>query len=472
MDKFHILHKITDMKRFENVLMLPVMLGVLFLVFFIEAGAQQGFGPCNTDYMQVIGEGENADLDSFSYDALYRLAAAYEAMRRDREALGILDMAYLRDSTQNYLLSDLARVSLSLGRAGDAASYLERAVGRDTSDIYIILQLADTYYAGERYADASGVYAYLLERDPTNPRLWYQSAQCLRALGMEDAALAGYILAMKYNPENKVIALRYLSLVMASVNIGELIPSAVAVCDTALKYNEGDASLLRVKGQLDFRLKDYAAADSVFGVLLAKGDSSFITLKYGGLSGQLLGRRDRAADLLGKAYLIDSADFTVVVSLASAYSGLKRFSESELLLAKADTLLMPKKENIYSLTVGRGNLYYSMGDIDRACEYYYKVYLMNPDDMEPLAFIARLRPSWNMATEAGRQKKLFLVYTLLEACFAKGLPVPSSSSHRTELGHYIDDAFFKGDGYLPMVSPLGERAAVSIGTLRDLHQKL
>ena len=64
----------------------------------------------------------------------------------------------------------------------------------------------------------------------------------------------------------------------------DYILEGVAICDTALIYNPGNRQLLRSKALGLYMAKQFAQADSIYSGLLADGDSTYLTLKYGGAS--------------------------------------------------------------------------------------------------------------------------------------------------------------------------------------------
>lgn len=121
------------------------------------------------------------------------------------------------------------------------------------------------------------------------------------------SATTAYFQAYNLNRENAGLAVALVnSLYRMGASSPDYISEGIAICDTALFYNPGNRQLLRSKGLGLYIVKQFVQADSVYSSLLADGDSTYLTLKYGGASKYYAGLYMPSVDILDMAYEQDT----------------------------------------------------------------------------------------------------------------------------------------------------------------------
>ncbi len=117
----------------------------------------------------------------------------------------------------------------------------------------------------------------------------------------------------------------------------------IECCDSTLKYNPRNRSLLRMKGRYLYTRESYYDAWDIFAGLLGERDSTFTTLKDSVLTAEALKRPGVAMEFREKAYAKDSSDIAVDLALAVQYVGRLGMKERGYqILEYVDYLNSPK----------------------------------------------------------------------------------------------------------------------------------
>lgn len=269
-------------------------------------------------YEKVLAQSMLMDMDTLDYANLSAVGQACEGMLRYKEAYRIYERCLSMDSSRVDALNSLARTAMSLGKMRVAEDCFQKTLAMDSANFYANYQLARVYALQGNYEQAIGQYLVLNRLDTTfvNPIVYNNMADCYQRLNDIPSAALCYLKAYQANKENAGIAN---SLVTCLLRLGkENIGSALAICDTALYYNPENRVLQRNKAIALYMNRDYSRADSLYSHLLAQGDSSFLTIKYGGASKYYAGRQLDAIPLLEMAYVKDTTDVEVNLLLGAS----------------------------------------------------------------------------------------------------------------------------------------------------------
>lgn len=425
-------------------------------------------------YEKVLAQSILMDMDTLDYANLSAVGQAYEGMLRYKEAYRIYERCLSMDSSRVDALNSLARTAMSLGKMRVAEDCFQKTLAMDSANFYANYQLARVYALQGNYEQAIGQYLVLNRLDTTfvNPIVYNNMADCYQRLNDIPSAALCYLKAYQANKENAGIAN---SLVTCLLRLGkENIGSALAICDTALYYNPENRVLQRNKAIALYMNRDYSRADSLYSHLLAQGDSSFLTIKYGGASKYYAGRQLDAIPLLEMAYVKDTTDVEVNLLLGASLGMTYDRKRAYRLFDQAEALMQPDKALTNLLLVSRGETYWRDGRSDEAMKLFYTAWQQQKERLDYLYRIDRQLDNWGKSykTEEELSKALFIKQLYLKECMMTGRLQRDFHVYRTFLQYVYEDAFFQGKEDITMISPDGKYSTITIGEVKKLMNLL
>ena len=453
------------------------VLSFLLAILFI------GHGTAQTDlqtwvnqrqYEKVLAQSMLMDMDTLDYANLSAIGQAYEGLLRYKEAYRIYERCLSMDSSRVDALNSLARTAMSLGKMRVAEDCFQKTLAMDSANFYANYQLARVYALQGEYERAIGQYKTLNQLDTTfvNPIVYNNMADCYQRLNDLPSATLCYLRAYQANKENAGIAN---SLVTCMLRLGrENIGDALAICDTALYYNPENRVLQRSKAIALYMNRDYSRADSLYSHLLAQGDSSFLTIKYGGASKYYAGRQLDAIPLLEMAYVKDTTDVEVNLLLGASLGMTYDRKRAYRLFDQAEALMQPDKALTNLLLVSRGETYWRDGRSDEAMKLFYTAWQQQKERLDYLYRIDRQLDNWGKSykTEEELSKALFIKQLYLKECMMTGRLQRDFHVYRTFLQYVYEDAFFQGKEDITMISPDGKYSTITIGEVKKLMNLL
>jgi tetratricopeptide (TPR) repeat protein len=424
-----------------------------------------------TDVIQYAGHLSAAD--SADYATMNAVAQAYEGVLGYREAFGYYRHCLQMDTTNADILNALARVATNLGKAADAEYYFRKVLTDDSTNFYANYQLARLYYQLGDYEKALDKYNYLLEQDEDNSTLLRSRADCFMRMENTLAATLTYFEAYSLNRENAGLAG---TLINAMLRMGgDFAAGALAVCDTALFYNPGNRLLEQNKGMVFYFNKKYAEADTLYSLLMAKGDSSYLTLKYGGASRYYAGQYMRSIEPLEAAYRKDTASVEVCLLLGSALGKTYDRKQAYLLLDKAEEGMRPDPFLRNQLTLFRAETLQRDARVQEAAALYYELWKANPSRLDPLRRISSLYFRNNQSEYENdnlRERGLFIQVLCVNEFLKSEEDVIQLFFIRKLLESFYEDAFFRTVTELTMTAPDGKKSKISVIDLRGLINRI
>lgn len=454
------------------------LITVLLLYCLISAANAQDLGwqdlVNRKQYAVVIARADSlTPADSSSYEVLNAIGQAYEGMLRYREAYGYYRLCLDMDTTNLDILNTLARTATNLGKAKDAERYFQQVLATDSLNFYANYQLARLYSQLGEYVKAIGIYEKLQEQNPDNTALYRAIGDCYSRMERYPDATTAYFLAYNLNRENAGLAG---ALVNSMYRMGgEYIAEGLAICDTALYYNPGNRPLLRNKGLGLYMTKEFARADSVYSVLLADGDSTYFTLKYGGASKYYAGLYLPSVEILEKAYERDTTSVEVCLLLGSALGKTYDRKRAYILFDKAEQGLQPSPLLVNQLLTFRAETYWKDGRRKESASLYYEAWKNNPDRVDFLAEIARMYGVGDVdkyKNQEERQRGLFIQVLYMNEALKKGGYTEALAFNRALLQSFYEDMFFRNLSEETMVAPDGKKSKISVVDLRGLINQL
>ena len=410
--------------------------------------------------------------DSADYPMMNAIAQAYEGVLKYRDAYSCYRHCLALDTTNIDVLNALARTATSLGKASDAERYYTKVLVADSTDFYANFQLGRLYYQLGNYDKAIRKYEYLLKNDGQNVTLLRNVGDCYMKAENGTSAIAAYFLAYQHNKENVGLAS---TLVNTLLQLGVEIKDAIAVCDTALTYNPGNRLIRQNKGMALYMNKQYADADTLYSDLLAEGDSSFLTVKYGGVSRYYAGQYLRSIDLLELAYRRDTTSADVCMLLGSVLGKTYDRKQAYVLLDKAEENMQPKEFLVNQLYLFRGETLQRDGRYNEASQMYYELWQRTGKErMNLLSTISNLYSgkASQYKDEDAKRRALFANVLYVKEFLQKGEDTKNMFFKRNLLESYLEDMFFRSITEETMIAPDGKKSKITDKELRELANQL
>lgn len=412
----------------------------------------------------------DAQPDALDYAALYAAGQAAEGLLKYRDAYHYYMRCPATDSVRTELLVALARTAGVIGRTDEAERCLLQLRERDTANFYANHQLARLY---ERQGDTKRAMAYyqaLLARDPKNPVLMRSVADCAWRMGKKGVAMVTYMEAFEAEPENALAAAALANLLL-SMQIPE---SALDVCDTALRHHPRHRALRQNRGLALFSMNEYGAADTIYAALLAEGDSSQLTLKYGGCARYYTGHFMDAIPLLEAAFAQDTSAIDVCLLLGSALGRTYDRRRAFALFDRAERLMQPAPALADMLVRFRAETFDRDGQREKADALYYRLWT----ERRRFDLLGRIWEHYNDTERAekdevyARRNRFITILFATEYLARSKRDAKLMSFLNTQLNKYLTDMFFRQTKQLPTLAPDGKAGVCTEEQITNLMSRL
>lgn len=424
-------------------------------------------------YTTVIDKvGTLTASDSANVSTMYAIGQAYEGLLRYRDAYQYYRYCFAMDTTNTDMLNTVARMAVSVGKAAEAEQLFRKVLENDSLNFYANHQLARLYYQTGDYEKAIDRYTNLIQYHEQNSALLAGLGNCYTKLEQYFPAVTSYFLAYNYNRENAGLAS---NLINSMLRLGgDYVEEAITICDTALYYNPGNRQILRNKGMALYMSKRYADADTLYTGLMEAGDSTYLTLKYGGICRYQAGQYLNAVDPLEAAYKADTTSVDVCLFLGSALGKTFDRKRAFALFDKAEKNMQPPAGYLAQLKMFRAETYQKDGKRDLAEKMYYELWQEFPDRTDFLAQIDRLYSGdiFNIKQEKAREKALFIKTLYIRKILEKGSNAEFLFFRRKDFEKLYNEMFFRQTNTLPMLAPDGKKSTISIMEIREILNQL
>ena len=428
-------------------------------------------------YAAVIARADSlTPADSSDYGLMNLIGQAYEGMLRYRQAYDCYRLCLSMDTTNLDILNALARTATNLGKAKEAERYFHQVLATDSLNFYANYQLARLYFQLGEYEKAVDTYEKLQAQNENHTALYRAIGDCYSRMEQYPSAAIAYFQAYNLNRENAGLAGTLVNtLYRMGAGSPDYLLEGIAICDTALTYNPGNRQLLRSKALGLYMAKQFAQADSVYSGLLADGDSTYQTLKYGGASKYYAGLYLPSVDVLELAYEQDTTSVEVCLLLGSALGKTYDRKRAYDLFDRAEKELEPSRFLVNLLLVFRAETYQRDGRYEESSRLYYEAWKRNPERLDLLAEIARMYDETEMSKfqrEEDRQRALFIWTLYAKESLQKKADEPMMVLSRTFLRSFYEDMFFRNVSEETLLAPDGKKSKISIVDLRNLIHQL
>lgn len=314
------------------------------------------------------------------------LGKTYENKYRYDSALYCYQQALKEDAVDILLLNNLASAYVSNRMFSKAVPVYKDILTISPQDIGAKVNLANIYLKMNNELPAKNIYLDLIQQDTSNAYFYSQLAACYQDLNNTDSAQYCLEAAVSINPSDYYSVTK-----LSTIYIKKNMPSSgLQITSDYLKSDSSNLAILKLYGYFNL-LMDYAdSALAVFNKAYLMGDSSFMTMKYSGISNYKLGNLAKASEFLEKAYFTDTADvenlFYLGISLGWTYDK----AGGIFYLQKILDIAFPDSKYVARIYKEIGDLYEGWYRPQQALDYYQKALENDPGETLLLFRLGRI----------------------------------------------------------------------------------
>jgi tetratricopeptide (TPR) repeat protein len=303
-------------------------------------------------------------------------------------ALKSFETAWLLDSTDHKVVSELADVNTILGNHKQALPYYKTFYYRDTTNTIQAIRLAKAFFNLRSYREPYKILFAVYLRDSTNLYVNKQLAFAASRTGHDSLAIVLYhqIIASNATDLNN-----YTNLV-SIYQKKEKYNSAIETIEQGLSVYPDEVLLLSKLGDLHYANRDYQRAIGSYERLLSFGDSIPEVVKNLGVSYYYVKRYDEGIYLLEKSLTMKPNDPVAALFAGLCYMELKQLDESINYLRFASETAIPYyMSDIYNQW---GNICIQKREYKKSVELLKKAYRLDSTKYDILFKIGNTYDVW------------------------------------------------------------------------------
>jgi len=285
--------------------------------------------------------------DSLNSIAYYFKGKSLLGKHKYFDALKSFEVANLLDSANATTEVALAATYDIIGKDENAIQIYYNQYLRDTNNIGPIVNLANVFRKSREYGSAIHYYQKATFIDPENFYYYKQQGYCASKINMNVPAMYAYESAIMFNPYDLGTYQQLANL----YNSERYFNDAISTCNKGLRKYQDDTKLLKIKAYANYLNRDFDSSIVQFNYLLEQGDTTYFNLKYRGFSYFEKKEFVNAIQDLAYAFEIDGDDPELSFYLGSALARSNQNKEGIDYLNKSLKLLSPSPSelsNIYS----------------------------------------------------------------------------------------------------------------------------
>ncbi len=294
---------------------------------------------------------------------------ALEALYDFDSASVCYEKALKFDSADLKILNSLASSYVdkrNFNRAGDIYRKI-LAINPQRTDAKI--NLANLFLRMDRDIQAKELFNELVNNDTANTYFLSQVAVCYHNLNVIDSAIYYFEKAVRLNPEDYLTVTRLSNLYVRHGTV----KNGLLITDRYLQYDSSNVQVLRLNAYMHFLSGDYGKAVSQYLKCMANGDSSFLAMKFLGLSYHQNEDMYMAATYLDKAYRQDTTDMETCLYLGISVGWTMDKQKGIGYLKKVLTMIFPADELVVRVYRELGDLYMAWSKPGEAIPYYMRI---------------------------------------------------------------------------------------------------
>ena len=313
------------------------------------------------------------------------LGSLYEEQLKYDSAQVVYQKTLELDSTCSQCYQKLASVMVSKGMVKNAINNYKKSIELDTNNTAARIQFARLLKRENLFKESMEQWKYILINDTANYYIWEQIGDCAVKLNDYGWAWNTYYNSFFLNPNNMPVAAK-----IGQIGIQQNVPYEYfeSIIDTALSIDSTYIPLLRVKGTMQFNMKEYEKSLSIYENAFQLGDSSRITLKHMGISCFNIGKFLKSSTYLEFAYNYDSTDVSLNYYWACSLINIGERVKAIDLLNSTEAIMIPDPKEMSLLYETRADAYQKGGEHKMALEQRLKALEFDPKNKDIVYNIA------------------------------------------------------------------------------------
>ena len=365
---------------------------ILLIIIPVFTAAQSGRDDELNKAKMLMMEGNNEQSISIlqkllagnpdNYDVIYNLGLNYQSLSNFTKASAFFEKAVKLKPGEFKLRVLLGRSYYSAGRLTDADSVLRYAYIIDSTNTLLLRSLGEVYMREHKWIDADEIYYILGKQDSTNSFYFEQQARCDYLLKDIESATINFQIAHRLNPMNENTVMELSRLYMSK----EKYMSATRIINDGLKYYPRSPSMWALKGDINYKLKNYPGAITAYQNSIDYGDSSEVNFRNVGVSHFWLTEYDTAIYYLTHAKTLMDSDPAVYYYLGMCYKDQKQYDKAIENFSVAAKL--QQNDFLAEVHTQIAASYYAQKKYPEALKYYQDAFRENPDKKELIFYIA------------------------------------------------------------------------------------
>ena len=287
------------------------------------------------------------EKDSINWQAYYYLGKSYQAKYKYFDALKVFEKVNELDSINPIIENALAATYDIIGKDEDAIQIYYDQFLRDTNKIEPIVNLANIFRKTREYVSAIHYYQRASVIDPENFYYHKQQGFCDSKINMLVPAIYAYEMAIMLNPYDLGVYRQLANL----YNSEKYFTEAIKTCNKGLISYPKDTQLKKIKAYANYLRRDFDSSIVGFNKLLEMGDTSYFNLKYRGLANFEKKNFEEAIIDLKLAFEFNDKDAEACFFLGSALGRTGKNEKGMDFLNRSIKIISPSPNelsNIYS----------------------------------------------------------------------------------------------------------------------------
>ncbi|RQW05385.1 tetratricopeptide repeat protein [candidate division KSB1 bacterium] len=306
-------------------------------------------------------------LDPGNLDALYILAAAYEANKEFVQAMAVYERIVEilpNDIESLFYLTSLQIIS---NRPKEALKTYKQMVKSGLDEPHYLVSVGNLFLRSEAYTEAEQVYLDIYERHPDVEAVYLALAATSKMQKDKDTAIAWYEKALAYNPAFDDAKAELQQIYENDKNWD----AAISLYEKLVAMDSSNLSDRLQLGQYYYRQKDFSRAHEVYEE--AVGDNPFSERAYLALAALYMTQADTTAAIgtLKQAIEKKSSFYRARRTLSEIYAAQKHWDEAIALyepLKDNDTTFVGARIEIAYLLVDKGDTLQAIQNIEPLME--------------------------------------------------------------------------------------------------------
>ncbi|HWA93189.1 MAG TPA: tetratricopeptide repeat protein [Terracidiphilus sp.] len=307
---------------------------------------------------------ESVDPDDRTPKMEFALGAAYEQLKKPKDAIAAYQRAVDMDPSDPRTWSSLGQALLNDGQLDAALKAYQQLSEADPENNGALIHIAEIQRRQGKYEDALVTIRKANEKDPDSLEGGYNEGLLLDVLGRYDEAVKVFSHMVDltshangaYTAEEKNNRSIFLARLAAVYHEQNKVDLSIATYQKMIDMG-GDSAVNGYQGQVDtYRdAKMYdKAVDTARKAVAANPKNDDLKLMLAGEMADL-GKSDEGIAMAKSMLKGTKDDRTVLMSLAQMYTRAHRWKDSEEVLDKADALSTKKEDRIYVLFLHGAN---------------------------------------------------------------------------------------------------------------------